>query len=73
MNGLWWILLLCCCGKNNGCGRSNHYTSVSEDRRDCYVEKDIPTCSLKERDAVWSPYMSNSSERDNDCGCDHKH
>lgn len=65
MNGLLWILLLCCCGKNNGYGCSNSCASVAE--------KERYSCSLKERDEVWTPYMSNGSERDNDCGCEHNH
>lgn len=73
MNGLIWILLLCCCGQNNGCGCSNNKceSAVEDRRRGDEYERN--SCSLKERDAVWTPYTSNSSERDNDCGCEHKH
>ncbi len=73
MNGLWWILLLCCCGKNNGCGCSNNCVSMSKRNRECCFEDESPTCSLKERETVWTPYMGNASERDKDCGCEHKH
>lgn len=65
MNGLLWILLLCCCGKKS-------CNSVTENRYDC-VEKERPSCSLKERENVWTPYMGNNSDHDYDCGCEHNH
>ena len=72
MNGLLWILLLCCCGKKNGCGCSNSWESCEEDRGR-YEENERSSCSLKEREAVWTPYTGNASERDNACGCEHNH
>lgn len=71
MNGLLWILLLCCYGNNNGCGCANKRVSVVEN--DCCGEREKSTCSLKERENVWTPYMSNASDRDKDCGCEHNY
>lgn len=70
MNGLFWVLLLCCCGKKRSCGSVNACNS-SVGKRGCYEEK--ASCSLEEREKVWSPYMGNGLNHDEECGCDHTH
>ena len=78
MNGLIWILLLLSCGNNNGCGCAKaEEEGCREDRGRCEERErreDRGCCDERtRRDTTWTPFMSNSSNRDNDCGCSCEH